>query len=181
MMTQTLQEYRETLKVCKSVFMTKTADYGTSWRVLRPSSLTDQIFIKAQRIRTIMDKGARVEEGILPEFIGIVNYCLMALIQLEASADLPEELPMDTAEQLYDSTALRVETLMLDKNHDYGEAWRQMRISTFVDMMLMRVKRIRQIEDLQGKTQASEGIDANYMDMMNYAMFALIQLRYTSN
>lgn len=161
--------------------MTKAADYGTSWRVLRPSSLTDQIFIKAQRIRTIMEKEAMVEEGILPEFIGIVNYCLMAIIQLEAAPDLPEELPITVVERLYDDTASRVENLMVAKNHDYGEAWRQMRISTFVDMMLMRVKRIRQIEDLQGKTQASEGIDANYMDMMNYAMFALIQLRYTQN
>ncbi len=161
--------------------MTKAADYGTSWRVLRPSSLTDQIFIKAQRIKTIMEKEAMVEEGILPEFIGIVNYCLMAIIQLEAAPDLPEELPITVVERLYDDTASRVENLMVAKNHDYGEAWRQMRISTFVDMMLMRVKRIRQIEDLQGKTQASEGIDANYMDMMNYAMFALIQLRYTQN
>lgn len=175
-MKNTLLAWREALKVCKTVFLKKTLDYGTSWRVLRPASLTDQIFIKASRIRTIMENGARVNEGIVPEFIGIVNYCIMALIQLSAETDLPEDLSAEEAEKRYDAIAQQAEELMLAKNHDYGEAWKLMRVPTFADMLLMRVKRIRQIEEADGKTLVSEGVESNYLDMINYSLFALIHL-----
>lgn len=175
-MENTLLAWREALKVCKTVFLKKTLDYGTSWRVLRPASLTDQIFIKASRIRTIMENGAHVNEGIVPEFIGIVNYCIMALIQLSAETDLPEDLSAEEAEKRYDAIAQQAEELMLAKNHDYGEAWKLMRVPTFADMLLMRVKRIRQIEEADGKTLVSEGVESNYLDMINYSLFALIHL-----
>jgi hypothetical protein len=145
--------------------------------MLRPSSITDQLYIKASRIRGIETRGTHmIDEGIEPEFAGIVNYALMALIQLKLDDKQPLDLPLDEAERLYDATAAEVKALMLMKNHDYGEAWRDMRISSFTDMILVRLLRIRQIEDNGGETLVSEGIDANYMDIINYAIFALIQL-----
>lgn len=153
-------------------------DYGTAWRILRPSSMTDQIFIKAQRIRNIEEMGvAKIEEGARSEFIGIINYCSMALIQLELGI-MEEELPYDRAEALYLANLEKAKRLMLDKNHDYGEAWRQMRISSFTDLILMKIKRTKQIEDNLGKTLISEGVDANYMDMINYSVFALIKMEF---
>lgn len=179
LMNNTSEQYNAVIKICKDIFLKKNADYGPSWRVLRPSSLTDQIFIKAQRIRTIEQKGeSRIEEDITQEFIGIVNYCIITLIQLELpSATGAESIEVENIESLYDKHAQKAKALMEMKNHDYGEAWRDMRVSTFTDMMLMRVLRIRQIENNQGKTLASEGVEANYYDMINYAVFALIHLK----
>ncbi len=176
-MEDTLKQYDEALARCKEVFMKKTKDYGTAWRILRPKSLTDQIFIKAQRIRTIEETGEnKVGEDVADEFLGIVNYCIMAQLQLELPSNEGMELSPDRAEELYDAKAQETRALMIKKNHDYGEAWRDMRISSLTDLILMKILRIRQIEDNQGKTLISEGIDANYQDMMNYAMFALIRL-----
>lgn len=168
-------EFAEAIARCKEIFMKKMTDYGTSWRIMRPSSLTDQIYIKARRIRSIEEKGsARVNEGILPEFIGIVNYCAMALIQLRLGAGGP--LDPSVAEDLYDKALSDTTSLMLDKNHDYDEAWRHMRVSSFTDIILQKLLRTREIEDHQGRTLVSEGVDANYYDMINYALFALIKL-----
>ena len=153
-------------------------DYGTAWRILRPSSMTDQIFIKAQRIRSIEEKGiSKIEEGARSEFIGIINYCSLALIQL-GLGDIDAELSNDRAEAMYLANLEKAKRLMLDKNHDYGEAWRQMRISSFTDLILMKIKRTKQIEDNLGKTLISEGVDANYMDMINYSVFALIKMEF---
>lgn len=158
--------------------MTKMKDYGTAWRILRPRSMTDQVYIKAQRIRSIEEKGvSRIEEDARDEFIGIVNYCSMALIQLELGTS-EEELPVDAAKQKYMDNLLQAKNLMMAKNHDYGEAWRQMRVSSYTDLILMKIKRIKQIEDNQGVTIMSEGIGANYLDMINYAIFALIKLEF---
>lgn len=157
--------------------MKKTQDYGTAWRILRPASLTDQIFIKASRIRSIEEKGEqKIAEGVESEYIGIYNYCIITLIQMHLPADAPVELDQETVLAAYNSHSQSVRALMLDKNHDYGEAWRLMRISTFTDLILMKLARIRQIEDNEGKTLVSEGLDANYSDIMNYAIFALIRL-----
>lgn len=159
------------------MFLKKNQDYGTAWRILRTSSLTDQIFIKAQRIRTLQEKReSKVGEGIEPEFVGIINYCIMALIQLELKED--ERLELDSLEviKLYDKMLAQTKSLMESKNHDYGEAWRDMRVSSLTDLILMKLLRVKQIEDNQGKTIVSEGIDANYMDMINYSVFALILL-----
>lgn len=162
---------------CRALFLDKMHDYGTAWRVLRPASLTDQLFIKAQRIRTLQEGGEqRVEEGIRPEFVGIVNYCMMALIQLELPEDSPMDLPDAEATRLYDDAVARTRDLMARKNHDYGEAWRDMRVSSLTDLILMKLLRIKQLEDLQGGARVSEGVDAGYMDMANYALFALIHL-----
>jgi len=153
-------------------------DYGSAWRVLRPASLTDQIFIKAQRIRSIEDKGIqKVEEGIRSEYIGIVNYCVIALIQLElgVSNDV-DNIDLKKASALFDKYIFKAKSLMEDKNHDYGEAWRDMRISSLTDIILMKLLRTKQIEDNDGKTFISEGVDANYYDMINYAVFALIKI-----
>ncbi len=151
------------------------SDYGTAWRILRTSSLTDQIFIKANRIRTIQElKQSLVDEGVDSEFIGIINYCIMALIQLELSDSEEMELEQDRTKNLYQKYADEAHALMLNKNHDYGEAWRDMRISSLTDLILMKLLRIKQIEDNQGKTLISEGIDANYYDIINYAIFAMI-------
>ena len=153
-------------------------DYGTAWRILRPQSLTDQIYIKAQRIRSIEEKGvSKVGEGIKPEFIGIINYCIMCLVQLELGPS-DEELPGEQTLELYDKHFLQAKKLMMDKNHDYGEAWRNMRISSYTDLILMKIKRTKQIEDNLGKTLVSEGIDANYMDMINYAVVAMIKIEF---
>lgn len=173
----TSKQYDTVIERCVSLFEKKTTDYGTAWRILRPSSLTDQIFIKAQRIRTIEEKGeSKVGEGIEDEFIGIINYSLMALIQLELPADAPLELAATDAVTFYKQQAKITKDLMMAKNHDYGEAWRDMRVSSFTDLILMKILRIKQIEDNQGKTLVSEGIDSGFRDMINYAVFALIQM-----
>jgi len=173
----TSKQYDAVIDRCVSLFEKKTTDYGTAWRILRPSSLTDQIFIKAQRIRTIEEKGeSKVGEGIEDEFIGIINYSLMALIQLELPADAPLELAPNDAVTFYKQQATITKDLMMAKNHDYGEAWRDMRVSSFTDLILMKILRIKQIEDNQGKTLVSEGIDSGFRDMINYAVFALVQM-----
>jgi len=177
--TKTDNQFNHVINICKDIFEKKMKDYGTAWRILRPSSMTDQIFIKAQRIRSIETKGvSKVDEGIRSEFIGIVNYCAMAIIQLELEpADQPEMDP-DEALKLYLEKIHAAKSLMSDKNHDYDEAWRKMRISSFTDLILMKLHRTKQIEDNQGRTIISEGIDANYMDMINYAIFALIKIEF---
>ena len=176
-MEPTTQQYDAALEKCESLFRKKTSDYGTAWRILRTSSLTDQIFIKASRIRTLQEVAeSKVNEGIVPEFIGIVNYSLMALIQCELPEDHPLEMPVDETNQLFRKAVEATRDLMLKKNHDYGEAWRDMRVSSLTDLILMKLLRVKQIEDNYGKTVVSEGVDANYMDMANYALFALILL-----
>jgi len=173
----TSAQYDQAIQKCVDLFKKKTHDYGTAWRILRPSSLTDQIFIKAQRIRTIEEKGeSKVGEGIEDEFVGIINYSLMALIQLELPSDAPLELQAENAISLYTEQARITKELMMNKNHDYGEAWRDMRVSSFTDLILMKILRIKQIEDNSGKTLVSEGIDSGFRDMINYAVFALIQM-----
>ncbi len=176
-MTKTEQQFNNAAKLCHDIYSKKLSDYGTAWRILRPSSLTDQILIKAQRIRSIqIKKVQRVNEGILPEFIGIINYAAIALIQLELGTSDAVELEKEEAILLYEKYISQAKSLMLNKNHDYDEAWRSMRISSFTDLILMKIFRTKQIEDNDGKTQISEGIDANYFDMINYAVFALIKL-----
>lgn len=179
-MNQTSIEYTKVMNVCRDIFLKKTKDYGTAWRILRPSSLTDQLFIKAQRIRTIQETGEnKVGEDVEDEFRAIVNYCIMAIIQL-LEKDLKElELDPDKALQLYNRYAEEAQSLMERKNHDYGEAWRDMRVSSLTDLILMKILRIKQIEDNDGQTIISEGIDANYFDMLNYSVFALIHLTNT--
>ena len=175
MANKTSEQYYNVLDACKDIFFKKMSDYGTAWRILRTSSLTDQIFIKANRIRTIQElEQSRVDEGIEPEFIGIVNYCIMALIQLELDDSNEMELEPERTKTLYNKYADEAHSLMLNKNHDYGEAWRDMRISSLTDLILMKLLRIKQIEDNKGKTLISEGIDANYYDIINYAIFAMI-------
>ena len=166
--------------LCFDLFSKKAVDYGTAWRILRTASLTDQIYIKAQRIRSIQEKGiAKVNEGIVSEFIGIINYSVMALIQLEIGvADSHEGMiSPEEAKQLYQKYMHNAKVLMLDKNHDYGEAWRNMRVESLTDIILMKLLRIKQIEDHEGHTLVSEGLDANYYDIINYAIFALIKLK----
>lgn len=175
-MSNTAQQYDTIIAKCQDIFSKKTKDYGTAWRILRTSSLTDQIFIKAQRIRTLEENGySKVGEGIEDEFIGIINYCIMAVIQLELVEEDELELAAERATNLYAKYFNVAKELMLNKNHDYGEAWRDMRTSSFTDLILMKLLRVKQIEDNKGKTIMSEGIDANYYDMVNYAVFALIQ------
>jgi len=176
-MSGTGAQYDEVIADCRSVFFNKMKDYGSAWRILRTPSLTDQIYIKANRIRSITEKGmARVDEGIRPEFVGIVNYSLMALIQLELGPMEDVHMDPDKAIALYEKYFNEARSLMEDKNHDYGEAWRNMRISSLNDIILMKLLRIKQIEDNDGKTFVSEGLDANYYDIINYAVFALIKL-----
>ncbi len=175
----TFLQYDTITASCRDLFQRKTRDYGTAWRVLRLSSLTDQIFIKAQRIRTIQEKQNRkVEEDERTEFIGIINYCLIALIQEKLNEDFPLELPATDAVRLFDQELAVCRQLMADKNHDYGEAWRDMRISSLTDLILMKLLRIKQIEDHQGETWVSEGVAANYRDILNYAVFALIKMEF---
>lgn len=176
-MISTENHYQQITDQCRMLFLKKMKDYGVAWRILRLSSLTDQIFIKAQRIRSIQElKEQKIAEGQQSEFIGIVNYCIMALIQLEKGvADQPDLSQEETA-SLYDKHLQITKELMLAKNHDYGEAWRDMRVSSLTDLILQKLLRVKQIEDNQGKTLVSEGIDANYQDMINYAVFALIHL-----
>ncbi|GAB4035827.1 DUF1599 domain-containing protein [Spirosoma jeollabukense] len=175
-MSNTETEYRQVIQRCKDLFLKKNKDYGTAWRILRLPSITDQIFIKAQRIRTLQETGvSKVGEGIEPEFVGIINYCVMALIQLRLTKDARTDIPTDELEQLYDAQIGQVIDLLFAKNHDYGEAWREMRVSSMTDIILMKLLRTKQIEDNRGNTLVSEGVEANYMDMINYAVFCLIK------
>lgn len=177
-MQDTSKQYDAVIKVCKSLFIKKMKDYGSAWRILRLPSLTDQIFIKAQRIRGLQQNGVRkVDEGEVSEFIGIINYCIMALIQLDKGIAEQPDLSTIDATALYDEKVAITKKLMEDKNHDYGEAWRDMRVSSLTDLILQKLLRVKQIENNQGKTLVSEGIDANYQDMINYAVFALIHLK----
>ena len=174
-MSNTSNEYNSIVKICTDIFTKKMKDYGSAWRILRTTSLTDQIFIKAKRIRSIEEKGmSRVDEGIRSEYIAIVNYCIMALVQLELGYDENTELPEEECLALYGKHFSAAKALMEDKNHDYDEAWRDMRMSSLTDLILMKLLRTKQIEDNKGKTLISEGVDANYADMLNYAVFALI-------
>jgi len=174
---ETLKEYDQAFALCSQLFEAKTSDYGTAWRILRPSSLTDQLFIKANRIRTIQEANeSKVDEGIESEFIGIVNYSLMAIIQCGLPNNHAMELPKQEAIDRYRAAFEETRQLMIRKNHDYGEAWRDMRVSSLTDLILMKVLRVKQIEDNNGKTKVSEGVEANYEDMANYALFALVLL-----
>lgn len=173
--TITNQQYDKVISDCRDIFLKKAQDYGTAWRVLRTISIVDQIYIKAQRIRTIQEKGRqKVEDGISAEFKGIVNYAAIGLIQLALPADAPEEMDITQVSTLFNEKVGTAKQLMQDKNHDYGEAWRSMSQESFVDLILMKLQRIRQILENDGKTIISEGIDANYLDIINYAVFALI-------
>lgn len=176
----TSKQFDLSIAQCKDIFMTKMKDYGTAWRILRTPSLTDQIYIKANRIRSIEEKGmSKVNEGVKPEFIGIINYSVMALIQLELGVAKKDKMEAKIVEELYDKYLAEAKLLMMDKNHDYGEAWRNMRISSLTDIILMKLLRVKQIEDNDGKTFISEGLDANYFDIINYSVFALIKLEET--
>lgn len=177
-MQQTSKQYDAVIEKCRSLYINKLKDYGCAWRILRLPSLTDQIFIKAQRIRQLQQNSTRkVDEGQVSEFIGIVNYSVMALIQLEKGVAEQPDLSAEEAIKLYDKHLAITKKLMEDKNHDYGEAWRDMRVSSLTDLILQKLLRVKQIEDNKGKTLVSEGIDANYQDMINYAVFALIHLK----
>jgi hypothetical protein len=174
-MTHTNSQYDEAIRSSRDIFIRKTADYGTSWRVLRTISVVDQIFIKAKRIRTIQEnKIQKIGDNIASEFKGILNYAVIGLVQLELAEDAGEELGVEKTALLYDDKIARAKALMQDKNHDYGEAWRDMSQESFTDLILSKLLRIRQILNNDGKTQISEGIDANYYDILNYAAFALI-------
>jgi hypothetical protein len=183
-MADTSKQYDDIIKLCSDVFLSKMKDYGTAWRILRTPSLTDQIYIKAQRIRSIQEKGvSKVNEGIKSEFIGIINYAVMALIQLDKGVANSENshMPAETVTELYNQHFLASKSLMENKNHDYDEAWRNMRIGSLTDIILMKILRVKQIEDHEGKTTVSEGLDANYADMINYAVFALIKISEASH
>jgi hypothetical protein len=176
-MQNTSAQYNAVVEECRSLFIKKMSDYGSAWRILRLPSLTDQIFIKAQRIRQLQENAVRkVDEGEKSEFIGIINYSIMALIQLELGVVETPDLSTEEATVLYDKHIGITKELMENKNHDYGEAWRDMRISSLTDLILQKLLRVKQIEDNKGKTLVSEGIDANYQDMINYAVFAMIHL-----
>jgi hypothetical protein len=173
----TFKQYLKETKTCRDLFLKKNKDYGTAWRILRTSSLTDQLFIKAKRIRSIEQNGMmKVDEGVTSEYIGLVNYCIMALIQMELSDDAPLELEEKVVVDLYDKYHDLTFELMKAKNHDYGEAWRDMRRSSLTDLILMKIFRVKQIEDNKGKTLVSEGLDANFQDIINYSVFALIKI-----
>lgn len=177
MSTQTESEYKQVIALCKDVFEKKTKDYGTAWRILRLPSITDQLFIKAQRIRSVQEKGVqKIEEDIRNEFIGIINYAIIAIIQEGLDKKTSLEIPYEELEPLYDKVVQETLSLLLDKNHDYGEAWRDMRVSSITDIILMKLYRVKQIEDNQGKTIISEPVKANYQDMINYAVFCLIKI-----
>ncbi|MHB1177582.1 MAG: DUF1599 domain-containing protein [Daejeonella sp.] len=177
MAKNTSSEYDAVIRACRELFLKKTNDYGTAWRILRISSITDQIFIKAQRIRTLEEKKvSKVGEDITSEYIGIVNYCVIAMMQLDLDDDSPTELPVEKIEVYFDKMVNETKELMFAKNHDYGEAWRDMRISSLTDLILMKILRVKQIEDNSGHSLASEGVRANYQDMLNYSVFALIKL-----
>lgn len=176
MSDKTNRQFETALKVCRDIFEKKLTDYGASWRIMRPCSITDQLFIKAKRIRTLEETEAMVQEGILPEFIAIVNYGIVGLIQLQLGAADTVDISAKQAMELYDRYATMTVELMKAKNHDYGEAWRGMRVNSYTDLILTKIQRTKQIESNRGKTIVSEGIDANYMDMVNYAVFGIIKL-----
>ncbi|MHC2990919.1 hypothetical protein OB13_04725 [Pontibacter sp. HJ8] len=179
MISQTLQEYNQVVNRCKDTFVKKTIDYGTAWRILRLPSITDQIFIKAQRIRSIQEKGVQlVEDDIRDEFVGIINYSVIALMQLSLQGSTELTLSAEEVERMYSGHIEENIQLLTAKNHDYGEAWRDMRVSSITDIILMKLYRTKQIEDNQGQTLISEGVEANYRDMINYAVFALILLGF---
>lgn len=178
-MPDTVAQFEKEISVCRDMFAKKLKDYGASWRILRPTSLTDQIYIKANRIRTLETKGEhRVAEGVRPELIGIVNYGIIGLIQLALGPSRGDDITEDEALALYDKYMTQTKELMYAKNHDYDEAWRLMRMTSYTDMILTKIHRTKQIEDHAGRTLVSEGIDANYMDMINYALFGLIKTDY---
>lgn len=178
MTDQTTREYTEAIAMCKKLFEHKTKDYGASWRILRLPSVTDQIFIKAERIRAIQEKQMqKVSDSISDEFIGIINYCIIALIKSKLGDNDPKEWSYSALEPLYDEAADLAKALLQNKNHDYNEAWRQMRVSSMTDIILMKLLRVKQIEDNQGVTLVSEGIAANYQDIINYSVFCLIKLK----
>lgn len=175
MIEKTSAEYSQVIVSCKTLFEKKTRDYGTAWRILRLPSITDQIFIKAQRIRSIQEKGMqKVDDPVRDEFIGIINYCIIALMQMNLNDKAPLELPFEELEPIYDQVVKDTFELLQQKNHDYGEAWREMRITSITDIILMKLLRVKQIEDNLGKTLVSEGVKANYQDMINYSVFAMI-------
>lgn len=181
-MKNTSQEYDGVIAICRDLYSQKTKDYGSAWRILRLPSLTDQIYIKAQRIRSLQENEVRkVDEDETSEFIGIINYCIMALIQIDKGFVEQPDLNFDEAISLYDAKVILTKNLMEAKNHDYGEAWRDMRISSLTDLILQKLLRVKQIENNKGKTLVSEGIDANYQDMINYAIFALIHIKNNKN
>lgn len=176
-MQRTLQQYDNILEQCRELFEKKTKDYGTAWRILRPTSLTDQLYIKAKRIRGIEQTGVqKVDEGVESEYMGLINYSLMAIIQHTIPEEEPLELGIKKALDLYDENSLATRQLMIAKNHDYGEVWREMRISSLTDLILMKLLRVKQIEDNDGHTLVSEGLVANYQDIINYSIFALIKI-----
>ncbi len=176
-MQDTSKQYDAVISTCRNLFINKMKDYGSAWRILRLPSLTDQIFIKAQRIRGLQQNDVRkVNEGEESEFIGIINYCIMALVQIDKGVVEQPDIEVKEATKLYDEKVAITKQLMLDKNHDYGEAWREMRVSSLTDLILQKLLRVKQIEDNSGKTIVSEGIDANYQDMINYAVFSIIHL-----
>ena len=178
-MTNTSKEYDTVIATCRALFINKMQDYGCAWRILRLPSLTDQIYIKAQRIRSLQENEVRkIDEDETGEFIGIINYSIMALIQLELGVADQPDLTVEKATELYDTKIKQTKELMEDKNHDYGEAWREMRVSSLTDLILQKLLRVKQIEDNKGKTLVSEGIDANYQDMINYSVFALILMGF---
>lgn len=178
-MKNTSLEYDKVIAICRTLFLNKMTDYGSAWRILRLPSLTDQIFIKAQRIRSLQENEIRkVDEDETGEFIGIINYSIMALVQLELGVVEQPDLNVENATALYDEKIRITKELMEAKNHDYGEAWREMRVSSLTDLILQKLLRVKQIEDNKGKTLVSEGIDANYQDMINYAVFALILMKF---
>lgn len=178
-MTATSEQYDSIISICRQLYNNKMKDYGSAWRILRLPSLTDQIFIKAQRIRSLQENEVRkIDEDATGEFIGIINYSVMALIQLDLGIATQPDLNVEQATQMYDQKISLTKKLMEDKNHDYGEAWREMRVSSLTDLILQKLLRVKQIEDNKGKTLVSEGIDANYQDMINYAVFALILMDF---
>lgn len=177
-MSNTNEQYDAVIHLCEDIFIKKTKDYGTAWRVLRPISITDQIYIKAQRIRTIQEKQTqKIGDDIRSEFIGIINYAVIGLVQLELPEEAPEELSVEETDHFYRAKIKMAKDLMQEKNHDYGEAWRSMSQESFVDLILMKLQRMRQIISNKGITLISEGLDANYLDIINYAVFALILMQ----
>jgi hypothetical protein len=177
-MEQTLKEFQEVITQCRTLFVQKTKDYGTAWRILRPQSITDQLYIKAMRIRSIEEKGTqKIGDTIQSEFVGLINYSILALIQLELPENASLEMPSEQVSSLYDQQVAENIRLLQNKNHDYGEAWRWMRVGSMTDLILQKILRIKQIEDNNGSTLVSEGVEANYRDIINYAVFALIKLQ----
>ncbi|MCG8319396.1 MAG: DUF1599 domain-containing protein [Cytophagales bacterium] len=182
MIDKTINAYKHVIGACKEVFTKKTKDYGTAWRILRLPSITDQIFIKAQRIRSIQEKGEqKIPEDVTSEFVGIINYCVIAILQINLADDPRTEITYEELEPYYDNAVNENLELLQNKNHDYGEAWRDMRVSSITDIILMKLLRVKQIEDNAGITLISEGVKANYQDIINYAVFALIKSGFTKD